>query len=209
MTFDWGMNRNKPVLATATAALLALAAPVHATGLSYNYLEAGYVQADLDDVDVDLKSVFVNGSFLVSEEVFLFAGYEDGESDSFDTFLGRGKLGFSGFNAGVGYRIGVAPQTDLNLAAAFQRIRVEGKGALSVLGSDSENGYSLSVGLRHLVTPGFELNAGVTYIDVGDSDDTLFSVRGLFHIGDIVALGLGYSIGSDADAVSGLVRLKF
>lgn len=193
----------------APVALIALAVPAHAAGLNYNYLEVGYAHADVDDADEDLKSIFINGSFLVSEEVYLFAGYEDGETDSFDSIFGRAKLGFSGFNAGVGYRIGLAPQTDLNLAAAFQRVKVEGKGALSVIGSDAENGYSLSLGLRHLVTRDFELNAGVSYIDVGDTDDTVFSVGGLFHIGEMVALGLGYSIGSDADAWSARVRLKF
>jgi hypothetical protein len=186
------------------AALLACAGAVHATDLNYDYVEVGYSQIDFDDFNEDLKGVFIGGSFLVAEEIFMFGEYFDGKTDRFQ----GGRIGFTTYTLGVGYRLGIGPQTDLNFAAAFERARVEGRGNLAFLGSDSENGYSLTVGLRHLVTRQFELAADVTHVDISD-DDTILTVGGLLHISDLVAVGLAYFVGSDADGYSGNIRFKF
>jgi hypothetical protein len=186
------------------ASLFALAGAAHATELNYNFVEAGYSVIDFDDFNEDLNSVYVNGSFLVAEEIFLFAGFADGQTDRF----AGGRLGLTSYTLGIGYRLGVGPQTDVNFAAAFERARIEGKGGLAFLGSDSENGYSLSVGVRHLVVPEFEIGADVTYINI-DEDDTVLTLGGLWHITELVAVGLSYSIGSDAQGFAGSVRFKF
>lgn len=186
------------------AALLALAGTARATDLNYDYIEAGYSAVDFDDFDEDLKMLSVAGSFLASDEIYVYGGYSDGQTDSF----GGGRLGVTGFTLGLGYRFGISRQTDLNFSGAFERVRVEGKGALSPLGSDSENGYSLTVGLRHLITRELELGADVTYVDVG-GDDTVLTLGGLWHVSDLVAVGLRYFVGSDADGFEGGIRFKF
>jgi predicted porin len=186
------------------AGLLAMAGAAHATDLNYDYVEAGYSVIDFDDFNEDLKSVHVNGSFLVADEVYLFAGYSDGQTDRF----AGGRLGLTNYTLGAGYRFGVGPQTDFNFAAAFERARIEGKGGLAFLGSDSENGYSLSVGVRHLVVPEFEVAADVTYVNI-DEDDTVLTLGGLWHMTDLVAVGLAYGVGSDAQGFAGWVRFKF
>ena len=186
------------------AGLFALAGAAHATELNYDYLEAGYAEVDFDDVDEDLTGITIGGSFLVAEQIYLFGRYTDGRTDRF----AGGRLESTGYTLGMGYRYGVGPQTDFNFAAAYEYADVEGTGGLSFLGSDSENGYSLTVGVRHLAAQAFELGADVTYVDIAD-DDTILTVGGLWHVNQQVALGLGYFTGSDAQGFEGGVRFKF
>jgi hypothetical protein len=186
------------------AGLFALAGAAHATDLNYDYLQAGYAEVDFDDIDEDLTAVSLGGSFLVAERIYLFGSYTDGQTDRF----AGGRLETTGYTLGAGYRYGVGPQTDFNFAAAFEYADVEGTGGLSFLGSDSESGYSLTVGVRHLVSEAFELDADVTYVDIAD-DDTILTVGGLWHINPQVAVGLGYFTGSDAQGFEGGVRFKF
>lgn len=195
------MNAKFTLLA---AGLFLFAGATHATDLNYDYIEVGYSEVDFDDFDEDLTGIYIGGSFLVSNEIFIYGNYSDGQTDRF----AGGRLDVSGYALGLGYRVGVSPQTDVNFGAAFERADVEGKGALSGLGSDAENGYSLSIGVRHLVSREFELGADVTYVDI-DSDDTILTVGGLWHVTDLVAVGLGYFVGSDASGFEGGVRFKF
>jgi hypothetical protein len=198
----------KSCVLIGVAGAFALAGVARATDLNYDYIEAGYQVVDFDDVSQDLKSVTINGSFLVAEQVYVFAGYQDGETDSVSLGPDRGRIGLTGYTLGLGYRHGLSQQTDLNLAAAFERREVEGQGGLSFLGSDDESGYSLSLGLRHLLSSQFELGADVTYIDVGD-DDTVLTLGGLWHINEVVAVSASYFVGSDADGFEGGIRFKF
>lgn len=185
-------------------AVLAWSGAAHASDLNYDFIEVGYAVVDFDDFNADLKSVTIGGSFLASDEIYVFGGYSDGETDRF----AGGRLAVTGYTLGLGYRLGLTRQTDINFAAAFERARVEGKGAFSPLGSDSENGYSLTVGMRHLVTREFELGADVTYVDIS-GDDTILTIGGLWHLTDLVAVGLQYFIGSDATGYEGGIRFKF
>lgn len=201
------MNR-RFTLSMVAAGLFGIAGAAQATDLNYDYVQVGYSVVDIDDVNEDISSVGIDGSFLVTDTVYLFASYADGKSDRFSAFGTSGRLGLESYTAGVGYRYELAPQTDLNFSAAWERQKVEGRNGFSFLGSESENGYSMAVGLRHLVTRQFELGADVTYIDVAD-DDTILTFGALWHITDLVAVGGSYSLGSDADAIAGGIRFKF
>lgn len=198
----------KTTLTLLSAGLFALAGTAQAAELNYDYIEAGYSVVDFDDIDEDLSGIFIAGSVLVSDEVFLYGSYTDGQTDRFTLLGDRGRIGVSGFTLGIGLRTALAPQTDLNIGAAFERARVEGRGGLSYLGSDSDNGYSLTLGLRHLVAPTFELAADVTYVDISE-DDTVLTLGGLWHASELVAVGLGYFVGSDASGLEARVRFKF
>jgi hypothetical protein len=199
------MNTKFALLA---AGLFAVSGAAHATDLNYDYLEVGYTIVDLDDFNADLTALSLGGSFLVTEEVYVFGNYADGRTENFNFFGDRGRLDLSGYTLGVGYRYALSRLTDLNFAAAFERQKFSGRRDLSYLGSDSENGYSLTVGLRSLVSPQFEFLADVTYIDVGD-DDTVLGLGGLWHFHPQVALGAGVTLGSDATGYGATLRFKF
>jgi len=187
------------------AALSAIPGAALATDLNYDYLEVDYVTVDVDDFDEDFDGWSVNGSFLVAEQVFVFGGYADISTDR----IGGFKLSSEGFTLGLGYRYELSRQTDLNFAAAFERVKADAD--LAGFGSESvsENGYSLAVGLRTLVSPQLELAVGAVYADIGDDDDTTATAAALFHVTEVVALTLNLSLGSDATGYAGGVRVKF
>lgn len=185
----------------ALAALLAIPGAAVATDLNYNYIDADYVSVDIDDIDEDFDGWAVSGSFLVAEQVFMFGGYSDISSDQIMGF----KLSVEGLTLGLGYRHELSRQTDLNFGAAYERAKAK----LTGFGSESDSGYSLSVGVRHLVSPQFELGVGAVYVDIGDSDETSAVANALFHVTDVVAIGVGLSLGSDSTAYTGGVRFKF
>ncbi len=189
----------------ALAALLALSGAALASDLNYNYIEADYVTVDIDDFDEDFDGWSVNGSFLLTEQVFMFGGYSDISTDQ----IGGFKLSSEGLTLGLGYRYELSRQTDLNFAAAFERVKAMAE--LGGFGSESvsENGYSLAVGVRHLVSPLFEVAVGAVYADIGDDDDTSATAGALFHVTEAVALGVTLGFGSDATSYAGGVRLKF
>jgi hypothetical protein len=189
----------------ALAALLAIPGAALATDLNYNYIEADYVSIDVDDVDVDFDGWSVNGSFLLSEQVFVFGGYSDISSDR----IGGVKLSTEGVTLGIGYRYELSRQTDLNFAAAFERAKA--KAEFNGFGSESvsDSGYSLAVGVRHLAAPQLELGVGAVYVDIGDEDDTTAVANALWHVTGQVALGVSLSLGSDATGYGAGVRFKF
>lgn len=189
----------------ALAGLLAIPGAALATDLNYNYVEVDYVTVDVDDIDEDFDGWAVNGSFLLSEQVFLFGGYSDISSDR----IGGFKLSTEGVTLGMGYRYELSRQTDLNFAAAFERAKA--KAELSGFGSESvsESGYSLAVGVRHMAAPQLELGVGAVYVDIGDADDTSANANLLWHVTDVVALGVSLSLGSDATGYAAGVRFKF
>lgn len=198
----------KKTSAIAAAALLALAGTAQADGLSYNYAQVAYERVDIDDVDVDFDGFSVSGSWLLNEDFYVFGGYGEGETSSFSIGSASGRVGLESITAGLGWRHGLNPRTDLNLGVAFERSKIRGKGAFDAFGSESDNGYSLSVGLRHLLIPQLEIGAGVTYIDVID-DDTVFSAGVLGHLTPNFSVGGSYSVGSDAKGWNVGVRFNF
>ena len=48
-----------------------------AEGLSYSYLDAAYVNTDIDRFDEDVDGFALRGSYELTNNVFVFAGYAD------------------------------------------------------------------------------------------------------------------------------------
>lgn len=175
----------------------ALGAPLAATAqeLSYNYVEAGYVQVEPDDADVDYDGFRAKASGRIADQVYLFASYGELESDE---FAGGATAEQEVITAGLGYRIPVAPVTDITAEAAFVSVDFSVDGPLGG-GSDDDTGFGLGLGLRHLFTPYVEGAVNVDYVDVFDEDETTLTLSGLFHLTPALSLGAGYSISDDAD----------
>jgi opacity protein-like surface antigen len=192
----------------AAAALLALAGTAPAHALNYSYAEVDYERVDLDDIDVAFKGFGLSGSWLLNDDFYLRGRYSNSETSSFSEGGLDGRFSLEQFSAGLGWRHGLAPQTDLNIGAAFERQRVKGRRDFGAFGSDSDNGFSVSAGLRHLLIPELELNAEVRYIDVID-DDTLLTVGALGHFTPNFAVRGSYTIGSDWKGFNIGLRLKF
>ncbi len=167
--------------------LLALASPALADGLNYNYLEAGWVNFDLDDdiVDVDGDGFGVGGSFEVGESMFVTAGYSTADFD-FDIDLDQ--LSF-----GLGVHTPIGDNVDFVGTVSYVSVEASAFGF-----SEDDDGFGASVGIRAMVSDAVELAGGINYIDLSDSgDDTSFGGSAWYYFNDQFAVGLQVEFGDD------------
>lgn len=182
------------------ALALLLAIPAAAERPSFNYVEAGYQEVDLDvsGLDVDGDGWFVSGSFEIGDDWFAFIGYSD---TGFDFNVDLTQL-----NVGLGWRTGISDSTDVFASAAYIDAEVDAPG---VSGFD-DSGYGVSVGIRSNVTDLIELYGAIAYSDLGDgADGTEVGGGILFNVTDAFAVGLGASTDDDVTAYGVNARFYF
>lgn len=186
------MQRRMLSVLAALAAALPFA--TQAGTMDYSYVELGYQETELEDVDGD--GFALRGSLAFHENIFGFAGYQD---LSFDNDADLSLL-----QVGVGGRIPLNPKVDLVGTIAF------GKGEVEVGPFDEdEDGFILGGKLRGAVTESFELEGGVEHIDLGDFfDDTLMVVEGRYFFVENFSGGLRLEFG-DADSIGIAGRFTF
>jgi len=135
------------LLALGLFAALPFAASA-ADGLSYNYVEGGYVNTDAKGGDADGWAA--KGSVAVAPNFHIFGDYNSQETK-------RGNADVDQWRVGVGYNYGIAPTTDLVARVAYQKF--DPKHGLDF------NGYATEVGVRTAFTPMIEGYAMAGYED--------------------------------------------
>lgn len=156
----------KSLLALTLLAALPFAASA-AEGLSYNYVEGGYVATNADGADADGWGI--NGSGALTDNFHVFGGYTFQKTD--DETIGG--VRFAGvdvdqWRVGLGYNHPIAANTDLLARVAYENYEVEG--------FDRLDGYSAEVGVRSALMPNLEGYALAGYED-GDQFDGDFYGR--------------------------------
>jgi len=178
----------------ATLALLPLAA--QSEGISYTYVEAAYVETDIDGVSRNADGYALRGSIGITDNVFMFAGYTD---------QSIGPLDFEIYNIGAGYAWSLTPRTDLYGKVSYVRAELSGPGF-----GGNDDGFGLGIGVRHLVTDQFELEAAVSYVDLSDSgDDTALGIGARWHFTPQFSLGAEASFADDAKSYGVGLRWSF
>jgi len=173
---------NVRALFCAAALLLALPLAIQAAEPRYTYVEAGYFNFDLDDVNVDGDGFNVGGSLALTDLIHVVASYSDGETDQFN-------LDFSELDLAVGLNYRLQPGLDVVGRVGYVDTEVE---------NFDDDGYSLEGLLRWMANEQLELDAGVKYVDLDDSgSDTAFQVAALYSIMPNLALGAGLSVSDD------------
>lgn len=204
---------NKLIIVAAAALLAApsvYAAPTG--GLSYTYAQAAYVNVESDDNNNDLESdgFSIGGSVLIAPQFFIFGNYSMVESDDFNPGPAENTAEIDFFDAGLGFRTALGPQTDFTAQVAYVSADVEFTGPGTAGFSGDDNGFQVGAGARHLFTPMWELNGGVTYTEFSDDDDgeTAFTIGGLVHFNPVSVLA-SYTNGEDGNAVAVGARFNF
>ena len=158
--------------------LLASSATAAADGPDYSYIQGSYGQVEIDDVDVDGDGFGVSGSAALTEHFHLFGGYTTAD-------MGSG-VDLNQLEAGVGYNHPVSDTIDVVLSLAYLSAEVDVAG----LGSADDSGYGMGIGLRGMLTPEFEVNGELQYVDFGDGgDDTGFGAGFLYNFTQQFAAG--------------------
>ncbi len=178
----------------ASVALAPLAA--QAEGFSYSYLEAGYVEADIDGVSRNADGFAIGGSVELTDQVFMFASYGE---------LSLGPVDLETYRVGGGYAWPVSSKTDIFGTVSYVKAEADAFGL-----SGDDDGYGLGVGVRQRVGRQFELSAAIQYVDLSDSgDDTSFGVAARWYFLDKLSLGLAVDVSDDVETYGASLRWDF
>ena len=132
------MKRSLLLLAVLAATPFAASA---ADGISWNYVQGGYVATDPNHSGLDADGFGLDGSVAIHENFHLFGGWQNQEFD--DT-----NFDFDQYRFGVGYNHAIAPKIDLVTRVAYEKL--DAGPNLDV------DGYSTEVGVRGAANDMFE-----------------------------------------------------
>ena len=167
-------------------ALLVLAVPAMADGLSYNYLDGSYQRVDVDSPDIDGDGFSIGGSFELGDNMHVFADY--GSTD-FDLGIDLNEL-----SIGVGFHTVLTPTLDFVANLAYLRRDAEANGFS--LADDS--GFGAEIGVRARASDRLELAGFIQYADLGDGgDDTSLRGEAWYRFTENFALGLNVGAAED------------
>jgi Outer membrane protein beta-barrel domain len=185
-------------------AVVALAgiSSAHAGDLSYSYAEGGFTRVDLDNIDTG-DGYFIGGSLGFGTNWLGFVEYDTSNFDQsgVDADVDQVMVGFGG-------HFPMADNVDFvgKLAYVDESVKVQ-----TPIGSASadEDGYMLSAGVRGRVLERLDLSGDLEYVDLGDSDDTGLSLRGLYGFTDMFSLGARVGYSDDATEYGVFARFTF
>jgi len=167
--------------------LMASGATAVASEMSYSYIEAAYIDTEIDNrnIDVDGDGVALGGSFAISDTFFLTAGYT---TQGFDRGVDVDQWTF-----GVGGHLPLTDSVDFVGSLNYVDVDVDTR-----FGGADDDGIGATVGIRAKVAPMVELEGSISYVDFDDSgDSTSFGVTGRYYLTDMFALSAGVSVGDD------------
>lgn len=179
-------------------ALLALGyADTASAEFNYNFVQATYGQVDFDDFNADGDNFGIGLSLAITDEFHLFGGADFADLDF--------NVDATSYRAGLGYNTPISEMIDVVAQLSFQKIDVE-------VGQTSadDTGFGLGVGLRIAATDMIEINAGIEYVNLDDSDDnTALTGAALFNLTERFTVGLVASFDDDVTQVGVAGRVYF
>ncbi len=174
----------RSLLALTLLAALPFAASA-ADGLSYNYIEGGYLGSSNDNIP-DADGWALGGSGAIAPNFHLFGNYSSQELDGNWGDLDQWRLG-------VGYNHEINSKVDLLTRVAYQNKEFD-------LGNNFKyDGWSVEAGVRAALTPNFEGYALAGYEDYDHGVDGEFYGR----IGAQVKFNQTWGINGDVKFVDG------
>jgi hypothetical protein len=185
-------------LVLAATPFLATAAD---NAMSYRYLQAGYVETDVDVFGETLSGFNVGGSFGFAENFFVF-----GEFESTEISEGGVSLEMDQMVVGLGGHYPLGENIDLvgRIGAAELDLELDSGGG-SISGDES--GYLVAAGLRGQAGDSVELEFAVVHQDLGnDLSDTGFEAAARYHFNSDWAAGIEYQDVGDFSSIFAGVR---
>jgi hypothetical protein len=168
------------------------------SSFDYSYAELGYDTTDFDvgPANVDGDGFTLSGSFRLTDDWHLFAAYGQDDLDfgiNVDTYA-----------IGVGYTYPIRDDVDLYGRVLYIDQAVDFPGPVSA----DDNGLGLQFRVRGRVNEKLELEGGLQYVDVGNSDTSLQASARYYFTKEFSA-GVGVTFAGDADGIGINARYSF
>ena len=187
----------------ASAALAPFMA--QAEGLSYTYVEVGYANTDIDEVNETVGGWGLKGSVEITENIFVQGRYADQKTDVRD----GGEVTLQPWDFSIGYAWPIADQVDIYGTVGYLNFDLDVPNSFE-LRNTSDDGYTLGLGIRSRFAEKFEVEGTAKYANVSDYGDEFdFGVFGRWYVTDMFALTAGYNIGDETSTFWGGVRMEF
>ena len=181
-----------------------LSASAMADTPSYNFVQAGYVNADYADLQpFDLIGFEVQASAALTEAFFT-----TGRFRMVDDTLSAYKLEETNWQVGIGYQMPYGKDTVFDVRVnygdiAFDYTEPEGKF------DDSASHYSVSSHARHMLAEDMEVYAGLEWqFWKKGSDQKAYRLGSMYNFSDL-AVGVEYVKYSDSSAYTLFARYNF
>jgi hypothetical protein len=160
------------LLCAIIAAPAAHGQPAQAQAFSYDYLEAYYVNTDLDASGFEL-----GGSYALSGAVHVFGAYLDQDyGDGFDR---------STLQLGAGYRWPVRSNVDLIAELALASSELDRSDGPDV----DDDGFIVSGRMRGWMSDDVELNGALHIDDSADDTDLIVEFGGQYYLSPELSIG--------------------
>ena len=188
---------------TILASILgALSLNAFAASPSYDFIKAGYVQADIEDAgDFEPTGFQIQGVKSLNESVYITGRYGQLGED-----VAGVDIDLDYASAGIGYRYGLTAKTDFFGEVTYEYVNLDVE--LDGISGEDDNGYGVTAGIRSMLTEQFELRGAIRYIDI-EEDDTAFEIGADYFFTPQFSFGATYVIADDVDLLGVSARYTF
>lgn len=198
------MNRAFQTLLLAALALPAVsmaqeAATTRPTSaqFTYSYVELGYDETDFDlgPVDVDGDGLTLAGSFEINDDWHVYASYGSADLDF--------GIDVDTWTLGAGYVFPLKEGIDIYGRVLYIDTSVDA-GPARV----DDDGLGLQARIRARITDEFEVEGGLLYTDVSDTDTSL-QASARYHFSESFSAALSITFAGDTDGIGVSARYSF
>ena len=180
----------------------ALSLNAFAASPSYDFVKAGYVQADIENAgDFEPTGFQIQGFKSLNENVYLTGRYGQLGED-----VSGVDIDLDYVSAGVGYRYGLTQNTDFFGEVTYEYVNLDVE--LDSISGEDDNGYGITAGIRSMLSEQFELRGAIRYIDIEDNE-TAFEIGADYFFTPQFSFGATYVIADDVDLLGVSARYTF
>lgn len=165
------------VALSAVIGLASTASMAAETSPSFDFVTGSYINLDADGTHIGGAQIDYSQSF--GENFF---GY------GFGRYLSKGDIDNTSLAVGLGYKHHIGSSTAVYgvLGFAYDDVSWGSMG-------ESDTGYIVSAGVRHVIGKAFEIDVNVQHVDLWDDTEQNYTVSGKYYINPVWAVQAGYT----------------
>jgi opacity protein-like surface antigen len=152
------------------------------TGLDYNKIELNY--QSFAESGVTFTGYQTNGTFLFTDNIYALGSYAN--------YTHSGSTSIERSNLGLGYRMGIAANTDAFTSLAYS----------SMTQSSTNTGYALTLGVRSKIADPVDVTGSYTYTSLGSNYFNSFNVGMNYKFTDMFYATAGYTSSSGTASIT-------
>lgn len=158
---------------------------------SFNFVEVGYTELDIDGKSVEPDGVEFDFNYELSDNLYMSADYTKASKSNFDTKI---------TNIGLGYKSDISSDSTFFTQLDWAKYDT---------GISDDDGYKASIGFRSNLTKRLEVTAAYEYLDIKDKSNNFYVLGAAYQLNDKFAVYGDYKHESDFDQMSLGVRMTF